>query len=521
MEFFKQNNELTLPWILPPLVQENSFIEKTPDCSPLPVYKEIKDKLPQPIWDGHKDYIDCYWKTWEIAFGNLKSPVPGTGFVSNFIDTAFNECVFMWDSSFILMFGKYADRIFNFQATLDNLYSHQHRDGFICREIEEATGRDHFTRHDPSATGPDIMAWCEWEYFLNFGNRDRLEKVFPPLMAYHRWMAENHTWPDGTYFSTGWGCGMDNIPRQMPGYTLDFSHGHMIWVDACMQELNSCNILIEMAKILGREEFVAELTAERDNLEKVINEKLWDEESGFYYDLWKNGKHNMVRHVGAFWALIAKCAPKERAERLIAYLEDEQEFKTPHRVPALSRSHAQYSQDGEYWRGGVWAPTNYMVMKGLDKYGKHALSHAIGMEHLYAVVEVFKEQGTLFENYAPEYINGGKPCQGNPAKADFVGWTGLAPISVLFEFVFGIKPEADKKKILWDINLLEKHGIERYPFGADGELTLICEARSDINEKPQITCTANVPVELEIVWGDKNHKQSMVIKNSGTADGNK
>ena len=94
--------------------------------------------------------------------------------MSNFIDTAFNDCLFMWDSAFILMFGKYANRIFNFQKTLDNLYAHQHPDGFICREICEKTGEDRFSRHDPSATGPEVLPWSEWEYFLNFGDRERL-----------------------------------------------------------------------------------------------------------------------------------------------------------------------------------------------------------------------------------------------------------------------------------------------------------------------------------------------------------
>ena len=461
MDFFKQNDELTLPENPLPLVEENVFLTKEPDNAPLPVYEEIKDRLPVPVWEGHKDHIDCYWKAWQLAFGNLGKPIPGTGFVSDFIDTAFNGCIFMWDSSFILMFGKYADRIFNFQGTLDNLYSHQHKDGFICREIEEHTGRDHFARMDPSSTGPNIMAWCEWEYFQNFGDKERLAKVFPPLMAFHRWMAENHTWPDGTYFSTGWGCGMDNVPRLMPGYHVAFSHGHMVWVDACMQALFDCNILIEMARVLGREEFIPELETERDALEKVINEKLWDENTGFYYDLWKNGKHNMVRHVGAYWALISECAPKERAERMISLLEDEKVFKAPHRVPTLSRDNENYAPDGEYWRGSVWAPTNYMILKGLDKYGKYALSHEIGKEHLRAVVDVYKEEDTLFENYAPEMINDGKPAKGSISRKDFVGWTGLVPISVLFEYVFGIKPDAGKKKIIWDVNLTEKHGVEK------------------------------------------------------------
>lgn len=510
MEFFLQNGEMTI--LGPsPLVAENSFINKTPDSEPLPVFEEVKNQLPIPIWDNHPDHIRCYWRSWELAFSNLCRPLPGTGFVSNFIDTAFNGCIFMWDSVFILMFGKYADRIFPFQKTLDNFYSHQHKDGFICREISEHTGRDRFSRHDPSATGPDVMAWCEWEYFLNFGDKRRLAKVFPPLMAYHRWMAEHHTWPDGTYFSSGWGCGMDNIPRHEPGYFPHFSHGHMIWVDACMQELLSCNTLIEMAKVLGCEEFIEELTQEREHLEEVINEKLWDEKSGFYYDLWKNGKHNMVRHIGAYWALIAGCASKDRAERLIAYLEDETEFKTPHRVPSLSRSHPDFAPHGEYWCGSIWPPTNYMILKGLDRYGNHTLSHQIGLEHLNAVVEVFKKQNTVYENYAPEHIDHGKPAKGDPAKPDFVGWAGLGPISILFEFVFGIKPDAEKKKITWHVQLLERHGIEKYPFGTKGELSLLCQARKHPNDTPQITVTSNVPVELEIIWGDTAHEKSMTL----------
>ncbi len=503
MNFFEQNAELTIPE-QSSLVAENEFIDQTPSLCELPDYESIKEKLPKPIWQNHEDYIDCYFKAWRLAFGNLCKGDAATGFVSDYIDTAFNGCIFMWDSSFILMFGKYAHCIFNFQQTLDNFYSHQHRDGFICREIEEATGKDHFARHDPSSTGPELLPWCEWEYYLNFGDKERLSKVFSPLMAYHRWMAEHRTWCDGTYFSTGWGCGMDNIPRLQKGYSTTFSHGHMVWVDTCMQELLACNLLIDMAKELGRTEFISELTAERDNLEQIINQKLWNENSGFYYDLWKNGQHNMVRHIGAYWALISQCATPDRAERMIALLTDENEFGTAHPIPALSKSSEYFSDEGDYWRGGVWAPTNYMVLKGLDKYGKEKLSHQIGKKHLDNVVAVYKQWGTLFENYAPKGNE-----KGNQAKSDFVGWTGLVPISVLFEYVFGIKPDAKSNRIVWHIELTERHGVEKYPFGNEGELTLICEERKSCEETPKITFKSNLPVELEIKWGKD---QSMIIK---------
>lgn len=494
---FKQNYEIT--YDDKDLVLENTFINKEYDNKPLPNFSESKAALPQPVWDGHGDYLDCYWKAWEIAFSHMGQPKEGTGFVSDFIDAAFSDCIFMWDSAFMLMFGKYADRIFKFQETFDNFYSHQHTDGFICRQIDEHTGEDIFARHDPASTGPEVMAWCEWEYYLNFGDKDRLAKVFPCLVAYHQWMKEHFTWRDGTYFSSGYGCGMDNCPRLDEEYHVCYSHGHMIWVDACMQELNACNILVKMAKELGREEFIPELQAESDHLFKVINEKLWDEKTQFYYDLKKDDTFNGVKHIGAFWSLLAKCVPEDRAESFIAHLENENEFKTDHRVPTLSKDHPEFNPEGGYWCGSVWAPTNYMVLKGLDAYDKFDFSHEIACTHLDAAVEVFKKTGTLFENYAPVKQNG-EFAKGGTALSNFVGWTGLIPISVMFEYVFGIKPDAANNKITWYVNLTERHGIEKYPFGTEGELTLICEKRNGKEEEPVIKASSNVPVTLEVIW---------------------
>lgn len=503
MALYRQNDEMTA--VYEPLVKNNTFIGAEKNADRLVSYEEAKDRLPKPIWDGHESHIACYDKAWEIAFSNLCLPPENSGFVSSFIDTAFNGCLFMWDSAFILMFAKYADRIFKFQKTLDNIYSHQHEDGFICREIEEQSGCDRFTKHDVSSTGPNILGWSEWEYYLNFSDKKRLERVFYPLAAYHRWLKKHRTWRDGTYFSSGWGCGMDNLPRLEPQYHRCFEHGHMVWLDACMQMLLSCKVLINMATELGLNEFIVEFEEERRRLESVINDTLWDEKDGFYYDRYRDGRLNGVRHAGAFWALIAKCATPERAERMIERLVDENEFNTPFPIPALTKSHPDFQADGGYWRGGVWSPTNYMILKGLDNYGKSSLAHSIAKKHLDAVVEVFERENTLFENYAPEKFDG-KYREGNPAKRDFVGWAGLSPIAVLFEYVFGIKPFASENKIVWNVELLERHGIERYPFGTDSELSLICEARTTKDDEPTIIAKSNLPVTLEIIWGEGNKK---------------
>lgn len=488
---FLVNDSLT--YTVNKYVSKNPYLQMEAEDAPLPVYEESKDMLPRPIWHGHDDVIACYDKVWEIAFSNLRKPNAQAGFVSNFIDTAFNGYLFMWDSSFIVMFGRYGSRVFNFQKTLDNMYSHQHKDGFICREICESEPGEQFQRDDPSSTGPNIMPWCEWEYYQITGDKERLSRVFYPLLAYHKWLQLNRTWRDGSYWSCGWACGMDNQPRVQPGYHEGFSHGHGVWLDACIQMVISGKVLVEMGKILGCEQDTTWLVEEIEYLSAFINDKLWSEDDAFYYDLWRTGLSG-VKSIGAYWSLLADIVPEERLPRLIAHLENPAEFKRPHRIPTLSADHPEYSKEGSYWKGSVWAPTNYMVLKGLEKVGYHDLAHEIGCNTLENVVKVFLETGTVWENYSPEYQK-----QGNLSKKNFVGWTGLIPIAVLIEYVFGIKADAKNNEIVWRVNLTEQHGIEKYPFGGNA-VTLLCEARENVDQEPQITVNCDTPIKVRIIW---------------------
>ena len=192
-------------YVINPLVKENIFINSPIDNSEIPIFENVKNKIPRPFWENHDSTIECYWKAWQLAFTNLKNPSKENGFVSNYLATCFNDCLFMWDSVFSMMFGKYGSKAFNFQKTMDNLYAKQHPDGFLCREISESDGTDRFHRFDPSSTGPNILPWAEWEYYSIFGDRERLKNVFPVLLSYHRWLKNYRTWPNGTYWSSGWG----------------------------------------------------------------------------------------------------------------------------------------------------------------------------------------------------------------------------------------------------------------------------------------------------------------------------
>ena len=212
-------------------VAENEFRTMRPERIEPRTFDEARDILPAPFWEGHEREVAMYWDAWRIAVGNIRQPQEGSGFVSPYLDIAYNGNIFMWDASFMMMFARYGYRFFPFQRTLDNFYAHQHPDGFICREIR-ADGSDCFERYDPTSTGPDLLPWTELMYFRQFGDTERLHKVFPALCGYARWWRLNRTWPDGSYWSSGWGTGMDNMPRVPEGCNPIFSNGRMTWLDA-------------------------------------------------------------------------------------------------------------------------------------------------------------------------------------------------------------------------------------------------------------------------------------------------
>ena len=139
-----------------------------------------------------------------------------------------------------------------------------------------------------------------------------------------------------------------------------------------------------------------------------------------------------------------------------------------------------------------------MVLNGLKENGYHKLAYKIADKYVRNVIDIFNKDKTLWENYSPEGLG-----KGNPAKPDFVGWTGLVPISIFIEYVLGIKADVPNNKIIWHINKTEKHGIVNYPFGKDGVLNLICKKRNSNDEEPNIQIDSNQSITIEIIWNDK------------------
>jgi len=474
-------------------VKENKFLTMEADTAVPPSFEMIKSKLPEPYWPACPQIIKSYWRIWELEFLHLHQVTKDNNFVSPYIEPPFSGDIFMWDLCFVTMMTKYGHHAFCFTKSLDNFYRKQHPDGFICRQISMTTGLDIFERFDPSSTGPNLLPWSEWEHFININDTVRLSNVFPPLLAYYQWYRTNRTWPDGTYFSSGWGCGMDNQPRLPKGEEYDprFSTGFMSWIDITLQQIFVGKILVQMADVLDRQDDVKNIKEEIEKLTAFVQKNMWDEKTAFFYDRDRDGNLNYVQSIAAYWSLLADVISPEKAERFIQHLENPEKFARKHRIPTLSADDVHYDPYG-YWLGPVWPPTNYMIIKGLTKFKKDSLAYEIALNHVTNIAKIYMQTGTFWENYCPDSIQG-------IGMKDFVDWNGLF-VNNLFEYVFGFRADVPNNSLVIDVRLLDEYGVKKYPFGKNGLLDISCKKRKRATDKPFLTIQSNIPLKIIMKW---------------------
>jgi hypothetical protein len=502
------------------------FTKKAYSLMPLPKLEEAKDELPSPIYDDNPLWVKTYWKAWELAFHNFREPSSQSGFVSQFIDAAFNQNIFLWDSCFMTMFCNYAYPLVPGISTLDNFYAKQHEDGEICREIVRATGVDYHewgnqensplfsrwgwpsfnentvqTRKSPvtyrgrTAPAPNpkltldalnhpILAWAEMEHYRITGDKSRLAEVWEPLTHYYGSLQKYLKQGNGLYI-TDW-ASMDNSPRNV--YLKSGGTG----IDISSEMVLFARQLATMAQILGKGDEARRYSTQANDLAEIINTRMWDKKRKFYFDLTVHGRLAPVMTIAAYWTLLANVASPAQQADLVAELKNRNTFGRTNPVPTLAADQKGYEPGGGYWRGSVWASTETMVIRGLEECGYDDLAREIAMKHLDLVARVYEKTGTIWENYSPDAIQ-----QGNPAKADFVGWSGIAPIMYLLEYAIGLKADAPHNRLNWQLQPGGRRGCDHFRFNGH-IVSLVAEPQPGQSKVERITIQSDAPFELRV-----------------------
>ena len=519
------------------------FDKKSYYDTELNTFEEVKPFLPEPILPGRTEWTACYWYALKVLFANQHVPTKESGYVSNFVDAAFNENIFLWDTAFMTMFCNLLHPYVPGIRSLDNFYKMQFDDGEIPREMVRDTGKDflvwvngydkplysYFHNHyghrrlkgqapipyeemykpdmgrviekNPYLTldnlNHPILALAEWESYCHTKDAARLELVLEPLYRYYSALKYHLKHANGLYV-TDW-ASMDNSPRnKYLGLAIDTSCEMVLFA---RNLLDIMNVLDKSGLKASDEQRRSELSEDIRELSGRIDSLMWNDEDGFYYDLTFEGKQTGMKTIAAYWSLISKVADKDKAGILTKWLNDKDTFNRIHRVPVLAANEEGYDPEGGYWKGSVWAPTNTMVVLGLEKNGYYELAREIGINHIDAVCKVFSKTGTIWENYPADSIT-----SGNSDRRDFVGWSGMGPIMFLLRYGIGLRTDIERDLLVWDIsNDILKDGPigckNYWFFGITADFMVMAD-----DHKLNIEVKTSQPFELEIIFNGKKRQ---------------
>ena len=169
---------------------------------------------------------------------------------------------------------------------------------------------------------------------------------------------------------------------------------------------------------------VSAYKAEKDNLKAAIRAHCYDEKDGNYYSVDLNllpivpNKHPgaprhwdcIIERIGcwsSFLALWSGIATDEQAERMVKEnLTDTKAFWAPFGVRSLSKYEKMYtikaSGNPSCWLGPIWGISNYLVFKGLVRYGFLKEAEELGKKTVDLFESDINTSGELHEYYDPE-----------------------------------------------------------------------------------------------------------------------
>lgn len=344
--------------------------------------------------------------------------------------------MWLWDSVFHAAGLRHASPELARDA-VSAMFDAQNPDGFIPHTANPDTSS--------SITQPPILALGVSLIDELSPDTPWLQECYPKLKAYLEWDMANRDSDGGGllewFIENDVNCrsgesGMDNSPRFDSATRLDAT------------DFNSflaleCELMSGFAERLGLENDARAWKEKHLKLCGLINARLWNSESGFYFDYdLDHDRLSPVMASSGFLPLICGAPSMEQAAMLAAHLEDPRAFGSPFPVPSISGTCREfYSKD--MWRGPVWTNINWLIIRGLKRYGFTRLADKLRDQTIAVQQTMTLRYGTFFEYYddameldPPKLLR--KGCN-NPAKSPFhqafhdYGWSATLFIDMVME----------------------------------------------------------------------------------------
>ena len=359
--------------------------------------EELKATKMRPYdadFSADENYSALYAKCISVMRSQLYSPEGQIKRIWSTPDRLPHRNMWLWDSVFHAIGHRHIDTDVA-ESLILALFDVQQQDGFIPHMANPDSASD--------ITQPPVIGWGAWLVYEKSGNREFLKTVLVKNKRFLLWCQRNRRKTEKELYS--WHTnpelnnrcdesGMDNSPR------FD-TESDLYAIDLSCYMANETRYMKRIADELGDTENSVFFENWYNKIKADINEFLWCDEDGFYYDFdINNNRFSRVKSVASFLPIFSGVCDEEQCARLIDYLENPDEFGTEFPVPSISKSDKTFGSD--MWRGPVWVNYNYMISAGLEDYGYVELSREIKDKTLSIINEWYNRTGTVYEFYDSE-----------------------------------------------------------------------------------------------------------------------
>ncbi len=402
-----------------------------------------------------QDFVDIYNQTWAWSPDYWRKAHARSKMEHRFFAHPESTSVSQFDSVMATFFLVYSNRIYPAGSQLDNFYAKQEDSGAIRGEYGIRDGRPVTTRENPEGVHPPLFSWAEYNIYHKIGNKKRIREVIPVLEKYYAWLETTFKDDSGLYAVPLAATTMVNSPRKGAWYPIDFN---------AQQALNAL-YMAQLGEILNDKEISFRYNRHFFSLKTRINNLMWNDEDGLYYDLDKKQEQVRVKSIASFWPLLAELPNEDKSERLIAHLSNPETFGAENPFPSLALDEEQFSERGTGFRGSVLSPFTFMVIKGLEKYGKYEFARECAIRHLYYILDTLhpegKDRGKVWEAYLPRKDGAAQwPGKRDWPRPDYLPYVGLATVTLMIENTIGLYVSLPRKTVDWIVPTLEIMGIE-------------------------------------------------------------
>jgi len=345
--------------------------------------------------------------------------------------------LFCWDNFFAGFMASLGHRELAY-SNLREILNERTKQGFVPN-FAYATGQCSADRSQPPVGSTMLL-----ETYRIHREKWIVEEMYDELLDWNRWFSEHRMNESGALcwgseeipvqygnrwestgvhdtFGAALESGLDNSPMY-DGIPFNKETHRLELEDVGLTGLFilDCRSLIELAKIIGRENTIPELQKRMETACMGL-EGLWDEENGFYYNRHTDtGEFSRRISPTNFYALFSPGVMPERQRRMAEHYYNPDEFYGEWMLPSIARNDAAFFEQ-EYWRGRIWAPLNFLVYLALARTELEDVQHDLAQKSAKLFLKEWTEHRHVHENYSA--ITGEGCDTGNSDK--FYHWGAL------------------------------------------------------------------------------------------------